>query len=231
MVTSPIIVAIDTSDRPSAIALADAVSESVGAFKIGLGLLHGPGSLLIRELVDLGRPVFADAKLHDIPSQVERAAFALGRAGARWVTVHASGGVEMMQAAVEGLASGSNGFAKALAVSVLTSLDGPSLSEVGIEEQPQQLVTAMAGAAERAGAEGLVCSPQEIRIVKQATSVLQIVTPGVRPGDSPVGDQRRTATPRQAMDAGADWLVIGRPISAAPDPREAAAEILADLNA
>ncbi len=231
MVTSPIIVAIDTPDRPSAIKMAAATAESVGAFKIGLGLLHGAGSSLIRELVDLGRPVFADAKLHDIPSQVERAAYALGRAGARWVTVHASGGVEMMQAAVTGLADGSNGFAKALAVSVLTSLDVPSLSEVGIGEQPDELVVAMAGAAERAGAEGLVCSPQEIRIVKQTTSDLLIVTPGIRPADSPSGDQRRTSTPRQALDAGADWLVIGRPITAAPDPREAAASILVDLNA
>ena len=147
------------------------------------------------------------------------------------MTIHASGGVEMMEAAVDGLDAGSNGFAKALAVSVLTSLDVASLTEVGLGEQPHSMVAAMAGAAERAGAEGLVCSPQEIEIVKQGTSVLQIVTPGIRPAGSPTGDQRRTATPRQALDAGADWLVIGRPISAAADPREAAASILTDLNA
>lgn len=229
--SSPIMVAIDTSDRSSAIALAAAVSDSVGAFKIGLGLLHGSGSALIRELGDLGRPVFADAKLHDIPTQVERAAFALGRAGARWVTVHASGGASMMQAAVSGLDAGSNGFAKALAVSVLTSLDGPGLHEVGISAEPRELVAAMARTAEGAGVEGLVCSPQEIEIVKAAAPGLDIITPGIRPAGSPVGDQRRTASPREALDSGATWLVIGRPITSADDPGAAAAAILSDLNA
>lgn len=231
MVTSPIIVAIDTADRSSAITLAAAVAESVGAFKIGLGLLYGSGTDLIRELADLGRPVFADAKLHDIPSQVERAGVALGRAGARWVTVHASGGAAMMEAAVGGLHAGSNGFAKALAVSVLTSLDGPSLRTVGIGEEPTELVRAMAHTAQQSGAEGLVCSPHEITIAKEVAPKLDIVTPGIRPAGSPAGDQRRTATPREALDAGATWLVIGRPIAEAADPREAAAHIAASLNA
>lgn len=227
----PIMVAIDTMDRQSALELAGVTSPAVGAFKIGLGLLHGPGPRLIAELNTIGRPVFADAKLHDIPTQVERAAVALGRAGARWVTVHASGGAAMMEAAVAGLEAGSNGAAGILSVSVLTSLDGPSLRQVGITAAPDELVAAMARAAAAAGAEGMVCSPHEIEVVKSAAPGLTIVTPGIRPAGAAIGDQRRTATPAAAIAAGASWLVVGRPITAAADPAAAAAAIAEEINA
>ena len=229
MVTPPIMVAIDTVDRTSALELAAATKESVGAFKIGLGLLHGPGPSLIGDLAALGRPVFADAKLHDIPTQVGRAAMALGKAGARWVTVHASGGRDMLEAAAAGLADGAAGRAGVLAVSVLTSLDGDSLREIGIEEPPSSLVASMAALAARSGAEGLVCSPREIKLVRQAAPGLTIVTPGIRPQDVAAGDQKRVATPRQALEDGASWLVIGRAITDAPDPAAAAAKIAAGL--
>ena len=227
---NPIIVAIDTTDRQSALDLAKLVAPAVGAFKIGLGLLHGPGAGLIAELDEIGRPVFADAKLHDIPTQVERAAAALGRAGARWVTVHASGGVEMMDAAAVGLAAGSDGRAGILSVSVLTSLDGPALARIGISSEPEGLVAAMARAAATAGAEGMVCSPREIGVVKAAAPELAIVTPGIRPAGADRGDQRRTATPAEAMAAGASWLVVGRPITTAADPAAAAAAIAEQIN-
>jgi len=227
---NPIIVAIDTTDRDSALQLAEQTADSVGAFKIGLGLLHGPGAGLIAELTELGRPVFADAKLHDIPTQVERAAVALGRAGARWVTVHASGGTQMMEAAVAGLRAGSDNAGGILAVSVLTSLDQVSLQQIGIEGEPSELVSAMARAAATAGAEGMVCSPHEIGVVRAAAPDLAIVTPGIRPVGAPAGDQRRTATPAAAVAAGATWLVVGRPITAADDPAAAAAAIAEQCN-
>lgn len=229
--TNPIMVAIDTADRDSALSLAGAVADSVGAFKVGLGLLHGPGPGLIGDLRDLGRPVFVDAKLHDIPTQVERAARALGRAGARWLTAHVAGGSAMLAAAVAGLADGSDHTAGVLGVSVLTSLDAVTLMEVGIHESPEDLVAQMARVAEASGAEGVVCSPREITIVRTAAPRVAVVTPGIRPAGSEVGDQLRTATPQDALAAGASWLVIGRPITAAADPAAAAAEIAAQINA
>lgn len=230
MVRNPIIVAIDTTDREGALALARATRDSVGAFKIGLGLLHGPGSGLIGELAELGRPVFADAKLHDIPTQVRRAAIALGSAGARWVTVHASGGRDMIEAAAAGLASSGDGTAGVLAVSILTSLDHASLATVGIREDPRDLVASMARLAAESGAEGLVCSPLEIELARSVAPELAIVTPGIRPGDVAAADQKRVATPHAALAAGATWLVIGRAITAASDPGLAAAEIAATLD-
>jgi len=230
VVSNPLIVAIDTPTRESAVALAEATAPHIGAFKVGLGLLHGPGPALIGELAALGLPVFADAKLHDIPSQVERAARALGAAGARWVTVHASGGREMMRAAVAGLVAGSGDSGGVLAVSVLTSLDGAALAEVGIAAEPDDLVAAMAAAAAECGAEGLVCSPQEIRVAREAAPHLTIVTPGIRPAGVGRGDQRRTATPQQALADGATWLVVGRAITAAADPGAAAAAIRAAID-
>ncbi len=230
MVTdNPIIVALDMRTAEEAVAMAQTVAPHVGAFKIGLGLLHGPGPATIDALVRLGKPVFVDAKLHDIPSQVAAAAERLGKHGARWVTAHVSGGMDMLQAAVEGLSAGAGGAeAGILGVSVLTSLDKADLERVGIQRTPGQLVGKMAKVAAAARCEGLVCSPQELNVVTQAAPGLVRVTPGIRPtllGD----DQARTATPRQAIDRGASFLVIGRPITQDQDPATAAAGILADI--
>lgn len=231
MVTAnPIIVALDMGSAEEAVAMAQLVEPHVGAFKIGLGLLHGPGPGTIDALVRLGRPVFVDAKLHDIPSQVGAAAERLGKHGARWLTAHVSGGIGMLQAAVEGLAKGAGGAeAGVLGVSVLTSLDQSDLERVGIQRSPGQLVGKMAKVAAEAGCEGLVCSPQELNVVAQVAPDLVRVTPGIRPrllGD----DQARTATPREAIDKGASMLVIGRPITQATDPVAAAEEILSQLS-
>lgn len=220
-----IIVALDVRSAEDAIALAMSLEPHVGAFKIGLGLLHGPGPATIDALVRLGKPVFADAKLHDIPSQVEAAAYRLGTHGARWVTAHVSGGADMLEAAVRGLASG-GGAAETgvLGVSVLTSLSAADLQRLGIQRTPGQLVGKMAKVAQSAGCEGLVCSPRELHVVGQAAPGLMRVTPGIRP-ESTEDDQARVATPADAVRKGADWLVIGRPITGAPDPVVAATSI------
>jgi len=230
MVTdNPIIVALDLPTAEQAVDIAQRVSPHVGAFKIGLGLLHGPGPATIDALVRIGRPVFADAKLHDIPSQVRAAAERLGNHGARWVTAHVSGGIDMLQAAVEGLEVGAGGAsAGVLGVSVLTSLAKQDLERVGIQRSPGQLVGKMAKVAAAAGCEGLVCSPQELNVVAQAAPGLLRVTPGIRPTEVD-DDQARTATPSDAIEKGASLLVIGRPITQAADPATAAATILADI--
>jgi orotidine-5'-phosphate decarboxylase len=178
-------------------------------------------------LVDLGKPVFADAKLHDIPSQVNTAARRLGRLGARWVTAHVSGGEEMLHAAVDGLAETSNGAAGVLGVTVLTSIGAEDLVSIGVASTPGKLVSKMSRLAAAAGAEGVICSPLELAVVDSVAPALLKVTPGVRPPGAALGDQTRVMTPQDAMERGADWLVIGRPITAAPDPEAAAAALAA----
>lgn len=223
--SKPIIVALDLPTAEEAMSVAEAVAPHVGAFKVGLGLLHGPGPGTIDALVRLGLPVFADAKLHDIPSQVEAAAYRLGTHGARWVTAHVSGGNAMLEAAVRGLERGSGSApAGILGVSVLTSLGSHDLQRIGIQRSPGQLVGKMAKVAAAAGCEGIVCSPQELNVVRQASPSLVRVTPGIRP-DTVDDDQERTSTPLEAMAKGADLLVIGRPITSAADPGMAAAAI------
>ncbi len=230
MVTSRsrIIVALDLPTAEAAVDLAAAVAEHVAGFKVGLGLLHGPGPAVVAALVGLGRPVFADAKLHDIPTQVEAAAEHLGRHGARWVTVHLSGGSAMVRAAVEGLSRGAGEAPSGiLGVTVLTSLDGNSLGEAGIQQSPGRLVSKMTRLAANAGCEGVVTSPRELKVAADVAPDLLRVTPGIRrqPGGD---DQTRTATAAEALSRGADLLVVGRPITGAADPVAAAAALAAE---
>lgn len=226
----PIIVALDLSSAEEAVRLARDVAPHVGGFKIGIGLMYGPGPGTIAALAEVGRPVFADAKLHDIPSQVEAAARRLGDIGARWVTAHVSGGEAMLEAAVSGLSRGSAGTAGILGVSVLTSLDADSLTAVGIPTSPGKLVSKMARVAERTGCEGVVSSPQELGVVATVAPSLVTVTPGIRPVDrAGTDDQRRTATASEAISRGADWLVIGRPITAAAEPVDAARRLAEEV--
>jgi len=228
---NPIIVALDLPTAEAAVKMAKQVAPHVGAFKVGLGLLHGPGPGTIDALVRLGLPVFADAKLHDIPSQVAAAAERLGRHGARWVTAHVSGGQAMLEAAVEGLTHGAgNAEAGILGVSVLTSLDASDLERIGIHRTPGQLVSKMARVAHDGGCEGIVCSPLELNVVRQVAPDLVRVTPGIRVGNRD-DDQTRTGSPRDAIAKGATYLVIGRPITRSPDPVQAATAILSEINA
>lgn len=224
-----VIVALDVPTAEAAIAMAEEVAEHVVGFKIGLGLLHGPGPLLIPALVGLGKPVFADAKLNDIPSQVEMAARRLGEHGARWVTAHVNGGQAMLEAAVRGLREGAGAApAGILGVTVLTSHDDASLAKIGIDRSPGKLVARMAKVAAAAGCEGVVSSPKELTVVSDVAPGLLKVTPGIRPVDRD-DDQARTMTPAEAIKRGADLLVVGRPITAARDPAAAAADIAAQI--
>ena len=229
MMNGRVIVALDLPTAEAALDMAKRVDAHVAGFKIGLGLLYDRGPQLVDELVGLGRPVFVDAKLHDIPTQVERAAERIGARGARWVTAHASGGADMLAAAVAGLAQGSESAAGILAVSVLTSLDHDRLATVGIDATPARLVAHMARTAATVGCEGIVSSPHELATVIEAAPDLLRVTPGIRI-DGTGDDQVRTATPAVAISAGADLLVVGRPITQSPDPENAAAVIAAAVN-
>lgn len=217
---NPVLVALDVPTLDEARHLARDLVDHVGGFKVGMELLMGSGPRAIEAIAGIGKPVFADAKLHDIPNTVERAASRVSSAGARWVTVHAAGGQQMMEAARVGM--GGQGV---LAVTMLTSLSSSDLAGLGIGDLADGYVTRLAKIASAAGAEGVVCSPGEIRNVKESQPGLKVFTPGVRPGGSPADDQKRVATPEAARADGADFLVIGRPITQAPDPAAAAREI------
>jgi orotidine-5'-phosphate decarboxylase len=228
VVTSPLLVALDLRTAEEAVRLARLLAGHVAGFKVGIGLLYGPGPGVVGAVARIG-PVFADAKLHDIPSQVQQAARRLGEYGARWVTAHASGGVEMLQAAAAGLAAGAGGReAGILAVTVLTSIDEVASSAL-FGRSPGELTSRLARRAAEAGVEGVVCSPKELRVVADVAPGLLRVTPGIRPAGEAAHDQRRTATPAEAMARGANLLVVGRPITAAPDPVEAVARLHAEL--
>lgn len=224
MTQPPILVALDTPTARAARQLAAGLVPHVAGFKIGLELLMGPGPSVIAELRELGRPIFVDAKLHDIPNTVAAAARQLGAAGARWVTVHASGGRQMMEAAAAGLADGAGSEAAGiLAVTVLTSLD--DITEIGVKDSISDQVERLARLAAPTGVEGLVCSAREIRVCAAAAPELIRVVPGIRPSGSDHHDQARVATPRAAIEEGADLLVIGRAITGDADPVEAAERI------
>jgi orotidine-5'-phosphate decarboxylase len=223
-----IIVALDLRMAEEAVRLARSLVDYVAGFKVGLGLLHGPGPGLVGTLARLG-PVLADAKLHDIPSQVRAAAQRLGEYGARWVTAHASGGVEMLRAAADGFSAGAGSReAGVLAVTVLTSLDAAAATAL-FGRSPGELTSRLAKCAARAGVEGVVCSPKELGVVAEVAPSLRRVTPGIRPEGSAADDQRRTATPAEAVARGADLLVVGRPITAAVDPVAAARRLHEEL--
>lgn len=230
VVDPPVVVALDVPNAEEAVRLAKDLAPVVGGFKVGLELLMGPGPGLIGVIDQLGKPVFVDAKLHDIPNTVERAAKQLGRAGARWVTAHASGGPTMLTAAVEGLSSGSRGReAGILAITVLTSLDDATLAHSGIPVTAGKLTSKLSKVAAEAGVEGVVCSVKELGVVGSVAPDLLRVTPGIRPVGLDADDQQRVATPHEALRRGSDMLVVGRPITRAPDPRAAAEAIVQEL--
>lgn len=227
---NPILVALDFSEARAAVDMAKKLAPEAGGFKVGLELLMGPGPATVAAVRELGLPVFVDAKLHDIPNTVGRACRQLGAIGARWVSVHGSGGNAMVEAAVEGLGEGAAGHeAGILAITVLTSLTGADLADTGVSGSPGRQVARMAKLAAGAGAEGIVCSVKELGDVVQVAPELTRVTPGIRPEGTASHDQARVATPNEAVRRGADWLVIGRAITRAPDPAAVAAAIASRL--
>ena len=231
---NPIIAALDVPSAEQALKLAEQIAPAVGAFKIGKELFVAAGPDIVKRVRDTGASVFLDLKFHDIPNTVAKAVASAVRLDVQMLTIHTCGGGAMMRAAEEAaqqtaLHSGRNA-PLVLGVTVLTSHDASTLSEIGCEANVGRQVERLAQLAVRSGLRGLVCSPLEIaglRLILPET--IQLVTPGIRTGAEQADDQKRTLTPRQAMDAGASWLVIGRPIYAAPNPREAAEMIFASL--
>lgn len=221
-----LIVALDFPDVDGARQCIDALGDTVGVYKIGLELLFHGGSDLARELADQGHDVFFDAKLLDIGNTVERSVANIARLGARFLTVHGTDR-KTMRAAVEG--RGSSGL-KLLAVTVMTNLDGDDLREQGIELPPSEMVIKRAKMARECGMDGVVSSAQEASLLRQELGAdFIIVTPGIRPSGSDIGDQSRVMTPERAIGAGADYLVVGRPITEAEDPKAAARAIVEEI--
>jgi len=231
---NPIIVALDLPTAEQAIALAEQVAPAVGAFKIGKELFTAVGPDIVRRIRATGASVFLDLKFHDIPNTVAKAVASAVRLDVQMLTIHTGGGPTMMRAAEEAaqqtaLQCGRNA-PLVLGVTVLTSMDSQELSAIGCEANMGRQVERLAQLAVNSGLRGLVCSPLEITGLRQILpAAVQLVTPGIRTGAEKADDQKRTLTPREALDAGASWLVIGRPISAAPSPREAAEKIWASL--
>lgn len=229
---APVAVALDAPDEATFDSWVRAVAPSVQCLKIGLEVFcrQGPESVdrARAQAASVGRPdieVFCDLKLHDIPATVAKAAGSLAPLRATYLTVHAAGGPEMVAAAVEALPA-----TRVTAVTVLTSLDVDQLRALGIDGSPQEIVLRWAQSAVDAGALALVCSPQEVAIVRaHVPANITLITPGVRPANSTSDDQRRTATPEQALADGADLLVIGRPITGQDDPAAAARTLAASL--
>lgn len=217
------------------IAAWEQVAPFVGVAKVGLSLFVEHGPRAVEPFMSRGAKVFLDLKLHDIPNTVELAATRAGTLGVSYLTVHASGGGAMVKAAVQGAAAGA---AKAghkapviLAVTVLTSMDQAALEDTGVSRAPDEQAALLAKLAVRAGATGLVCSAREVAAVRQQVGPdVVLCTPGIRPLGAASNDQQRTETPAAAIRAGADLLVIGRPITAAPDMIAAARAILESIN-
>ena len=229
---NPILVALDVPSLTQAESMARSLKGQVGGYKVGLELLMGEGPESVSRIAKIGLPVFADAKLLDIPNTAERAARQLAAHGARWVTAHASGGSQMIEAVASGLIAGSeDGRAGVLGVTVLTSLDQSDLAALGVSDSVQNHSVELARLARNAGAEGVICSPLEVGTLKVLFPEFLAVTPGIRPAGSDKGDQKRTATPVEALRAGADFIVVGRAITGASDPVASAASIVDSLRA
>ena len=231
---NPIIAALDVPTAEQALKLAKEIAPAVGAFKIGSELFTSAGPDIVKKIRATGAPVFLDLKFHDIPNTVAKAVASATRLDVQMLTIHTSGGLEMMNAAEESAQRTANhaglNAPLVLGVTVLTSSDSRTLAEIGCAANVGAQVERLATLAAKAGLRGLVCSPLEIADLRQfLPSHIQLVTPGIRTGAEKADDQKRTLTPREAIDAGANWLVIGRPIYAAENPRAAAEKILESL--
>lgn len=230
-----LIVALDLPSGNAATRMAERLEGHVGMFKVGSELFTAEGPVPVRYLVTTGHEVFLDLKFHDIPNTVRAAARGAAELGVRMMNVHASGGRKMMEAALEGarsagIGTGSEACPKVLAVTVLTSLESRDLEELGISGTPVEAVIRLARLAQDAGLDGVVASAREISALRQACGPdFLIVTPGIRPATAATHDQARIATPASAIAAGADYLVVGRPIIGAADVAAAADALVAEM--
>lgn len=225
---NPLIVALDVETTPKALALVEAIGDAIDFYKVGLELFTAAGHGVIEALQGRGKKVFLDLKLHDIPATVERATAAAARLGVQLLTVHAH--PQVMAAAMAGRAGTD---LKVLAVTVLTSLSEADLVEIGypVGTTPAGLVAQRVRQGVMAGMDGFVCSPLELAAVREIAGVGRLlVTPGVRSAGAEVGDQKRVAAPGKALADGASYLVIGRQITRASDPRKAAEALLQEIS-
>lgn len=226
---SPICVALDSGDPDRSLRVAASLGDSVGAVKVGLTSFATGGPDLVRNLA-ASHPVFLDLKFHDIPAQVGAAVAGVAELRIAWTTVHAAGGAAMLRAAADAAPD----EVMVLGVTVLTSLDDGDLDRIGLKDPTESAVLRLAELALESGIGGLVCSPLEVGAVRERFGARSdggpfLVVPGIRPAGSDAGDQRRTLGPREALEAGADLLVIGRPITAASDPAGAARSLAEEL--
>ena len=225
-VADKIIVALDVPTKEAALKLVEKLRDQISFFKIGLQLYTAEGPEIVRAVSARGSKVWLDLKLHDIPNTVARAVESAGRVGVQMLTIHLSGGSEMVRAAT---AARVNNMLL-LGVTVLTSATEETLREIGIQDKVDDQVSRLAKLGIEAGIDGVVASPHEIKPLRhEFGDKIKIVVPGIRPSWSEPGDQKRTMTPREALKAGADYLVIGRPIIANAQPDEAVAKILQEL--
>lgn len=222
---SPIFVALDTPDIDRAKAIATRVRHHVGGIKLGLEFFMANGRHGVHEMAEIGLPIFLDLKFHDIPNTVGKAVQALRPLEPAIITVHAAGGRAMLEDAKAAAPTGT----KVVAVTMLTSLDANDLRSIGLSPDPHEQVVRLAELAKSAGVDGIVCSGEEVKAAHAAWKDGFFVVPGVRPANSNASDQKRVVTPRAALDAGASILVIGRPITQAEDPDQAARAIEATL--
>lgn len=231
---NPILVALDVPTADAALDLARQVAPVVGGFKIGSELFTSAGPDIVRRIRNTGAAVFLDLKFHDIPNTVAKAVAAATRLDVQMLTIHTSGGSEMMRAAQQSAQATAQQMGQAapllLGVTVLTSMDSAALAEIGCESNVGKQVERLAQLAVKASLRGLVCSPLEIVGLREwLPSEVQLVTPGIRSGTEPEDDQKRTLSAREALEAGANWLVIGRPIYGAKSPRAAAEAIMESI--
>jgi orotidine-5'-phosphate decarboxylase len=235
MNTNKLIVALDVDTAEQARKLVATLRGVVGMFKIGSKLFTAAGPSLVREIISSGERVFLDLKYHDIPNTVARAGVEATRLGVSIFNLHAAGGSEMMRRTADAVSecAQAEGFTRPLviAVTVLTSANENTLTEVGFNTAPAELVERLALLAEASGMDGVVASPREVGIVRSAVKNKNfvVVTPGIRPKGTDLGDQKRVTTPGEAILAGVDYIVVGRPIIEAPDPAHAAQQILAEM--
>ena len=226
-----IIIALDFSDEASALDIVSRTSEFAGVYKVGFELFVSAGPGIVTKLNSLGVKVFLDLKFHDIPNTVGQASGAAAALGVLMFNVHASGGLDMMKKAAESAARAGKDRPLALGVTVLTSMNDRVLKEeIGIPLGANAQVLKLAKLAKQAGLDGVVCSGEEIKAVKETCGKdFKLVVPGARPAWAAGDDQKRIITPREAIAAGADYIVIGRPITKAKDPKEAAKRVLEEL--
>ena len=226
-----VLIALDYDDQNAAIEFVKQLSPNECRLKVGKEMFTYFGPQFVQQLIDLGFDIFLDLKFHDIPNTVAKAVTAAAKMGVWMVNVHASGGPEMMQKAKAALEEFGDNAPLLIAVTVLTSMDEAELKRLGVNKSPAEQVIYLANLAKESGLDGVVCSAQESQTLKaQFGQEFKLITPGIRPAGSDAGDQKRIMTPKQAIESGSDYLVIGRPITQSSNPAQTLHEINRSLN-